>query len=145
MDRGRAWLSRLKMGGKRIEFSREVQGDIVKMYKEGMEWKAIQERHGISSPRTLKRVLADNGIDVNRRGKPLPKGRKCSCGHTNPVGRRFCNQCGERLLTADELVIEGLLKARNNSIRYMPANMQSEADEAMLKAINLLKIKCGVV
>ena len=133
------------MAGKRIEFSREVQDDIVKMYKEGMSWREMQARHKIGSPNTLKRVLMDNGIDVGRGGKPLPKGRKCSCGNIAPIGSRFCNMCGEQLLTEEEKIIEGLLKARNNSIRHMPAHMQSEADEAMLKAINLLKIKCGVV
>ena len=87
----------------------------------------------------------DNGIDVSVGGKPTAKGKKCECGNTAPVGSKYCNMCGKLLLTEDEKVIEGLLKARNNAIRYMPANMQNEADEAMLKAINLLKVKCGVV
>jgi hypothetical protein len=53
--------------------------------------------------------------------------------------------CGKNLQSEEEIIIENLLKARNNSIRHMPAHLQNEADEAMLKAINLLKIKCGVV
>lgn len=131
--------------GAKIDFTKEQRIDMAECYRGGMTLKDIQARHGLATPHPVRRVLKEEGIDIAVGGRPLPKGKKCKCGHIAPVGSKFCNMCGEQLLSEDEKIIEGLLKARNNSIRYIPAHLQSEADEAMLKAINLLKIKCGVV
>ena len=132
------------MGYPKINLTKEQTEDIKLMYISGVNTKDIMEKHQIKSPSTLSRILREAGVDM-RRGKPKAKSRKCICGHGNPVDARFCNQCGERLLTADELVIEGLLAARASVLQYGPASVTNKADEQIMAAVNLLKIKCGVV
>ena len=128
----------------KINFTKEQTEDIRLMYISGAKTKDIMERHNIHSPSTLQRVLKEAGVEM-RGGKHKPKGRKCSCGQMNPAEARLCNQCGERLLTADELVIEGLLASRVTVLKYMPDNVKERYEEQVMAAINLLKIKCGVM
>ena len=52
--------------------------------------------------------------------------------------------CGKSLKTEEEKIIDGLMDARGKLLQYAPDGLKKDADAQIMRAVKLLKEKCGV-
>ena len=93
---------------------------------------------------TARKILEENGVTIRQGTWAKSKHGVCTCGHRNPTGSKFCNQCGASLKSEEEKIIDGLLDARGKLLQYAPDSIRKEADSQIMRAVKLLKEKCGV-
>lgn len=127
------------------QFSRNVQQEIVVAYQGGEPTKAIMERYGIPNHPALYKILDDwkierrNPSNGGGKNKKSVKKATCKCGHINPVGSKYCNQCGASLKTEEELILEGLLNARGKCLRYVNQGIRADVDAQIMAAVELIR------
>ena len=113
-------------------------------YEGGMNLRDAGEKYGMCG-NTARRILAEAGVEIKEsRGGWANSNPICSCGHKNPAGSKFCNMCGKSLKTEEEKIIDGLLDARATVLQFTPDGLKKDADAQIMRAVKLLKEKCGV-
>ncbi|MBR5874840.1 MAG: hypothetical protein IKY90_08940 [Oscillospiraceae bacterium] len=125
----------------------EMEKEIVETYRNNVKIKEMEEMFGISN-QTIYGVLRRQGVGINNpklsSGKKRTKKRRCECGAVMPGEAKFCHMCGKSLKTDEEIIIDNLLKARAKCLSQCTAGIRSDVDSAIMAAVELLKVKCGV-
>lgn len=97
--------------------TKEQVEEICKLYVEsGMTTKDIASTYGISSG-TLHNIVVQYNLPRRGKSNPHSKNKRPICRHCqiiNPIGSRFCNQCGKPLLTDKECIVERLEKLKEH-------------------------------
>lgn len=113
-------------------------------YEGGMSLLEVGNKNGMAN-QTARRILIEAGVQMRpAKGGWAYSNPVCSCGHKNPRGSKFCNMCGKSLKTEEEKIIDGLLDARATVLQFTPDGLKKDADAQIMRAVKLLKEKCGV-
>lgn len=129
---------------KRVTLNSETLAMMIVDYEGGMTLKQVSDKYNMAA-RTARRFLEEGGCTI-RQGtwEDCRRKFKCDCGHANPTGSKFCNMCGKSLKTEEEKIIDGLLDARATVLQLTPDGLKKDADAQIMRAVKLLKEKCGV-
>lgn len=126
----------------------QIEQEIVERYTRGKEKVTSIARDFDIDTHTMYNVLKKHGIELrspNRAtGRQRSKKRHCECGAVMPAEAKFCHMCGKELKTAEELIIDNLLFARSKALQHVPTGIRTDVDEKIMRAVELLKEKCGV-
>lgn len=113
-------------------------------YEGGMNLRDVGDKYGMSNG-TARRILEEAGVEIKAaRGGRAFSNPVCVCGYKNPHGSKFCCMCGKSLKSEEEKIIDGLLDARGKLLQYAPDSIRKETDSQIMRAVKLLKEKCGV-
>lgn len=129
---------------KRVTLNSETLAMMIVDYEGGMTLKQVSDKYNMAA-RTARRLLEEGGCTI-RQGtwEDCRRKFKCDCGHANPTGSKYCNMCGKSLKTEKEKIIDGLLVARTTVLQFTPDGLKKDADAQIMRAVKLLKEKCGV-
>ena len=131
-------------GKPRVTVNSETLALMMVDYEGGMSINEVRNKYGMSY-NTTRRILIEAGVQMRPpNGGWANSNPVCSCGHANPTGSKFCNMCGKSLKTEEEKIIDGLMDARGKLLQYAPDGLKKDADARIMRAVKLLKEKCGV-